>query len=67
MKHPFVAAVFTAAFLLVPAQAQVPILEASGPTTVEVGKKTVIKVTTTAKKVTWKIPAGVVQSKPGVL
>jgi len=35
-----------------------PVLEVLGPTTVEVGKKCVIKVQTTAKKVTWKIPAG---------
>src|SRR6185436_829666 len=35
-----------------------PVLEVLGPTTVEVGKKCVIKVQTTAKKVTWKIPSG---------
>ncbi len=34
------------------------VLEANGPTTVEVGKKAIVKVATTAKKVTWKIPAG---------
>lgn len=35
-----------------------PVLEVIGPITAEVGKKCVIRVQTTAKKVTWKIPAG---------
>lgn len=34
-------------------------LEAGSPVTAEVGKKCVVEVKTTAKKVTWKVPAGV--------
>lgn len=47
--------------LVQPASGQVtppPVLEVAGPTTFEAGKKAVIKVTTTAKKVSWKIPPG---------
>jgi hypothetical protein len=35
-----------------------PVLEVGGPTVVEVGKKCVLKAQTTAKRVTWRVPAG---------
>lgn len=36
-----------------------PVLDLNGPITVEIGKKIILTAQTSAKKVTWKVPAGV--------
>lgn len=58
MRAKALAALVALVILHSSAWAQAPVLEVHGPQVVEVGRKIVVQAETTAKKVTWKVPAG---------